>query len=90
MRVGMTLALLMLFACAALGIVVAPASVGANNAASVLDHFRHGPQLAVSHAPQRFACVQPPSSCSSNSDCTCSNCCAQLGEGGPQVCQPTC
>jgi hypothetical protein len=39
---------------------------------------------------QRFACVQPPNACSSNSDCTCSGCCAQLGEGGPQVCQPTC
>jgi hypothetical protein len=41
-------------------------------------------------AGAQFACVQPPNSCSSNSDCTCSNCCAQLGEGGPQVCQPTC
>jgi hypothetical protein len=42
------------------------------------------------YGTQRFACVQPPNACSSNSDCTCSGCCAQLGEGGPQVCQPTC
>lgn len=41
-------------------------------------------------AGPQFACVQPPNACTSNDDCTCSGCCAQLGEGGPQVCQPTC
>ena len=40
--------------------------------------------------PTILACTQPPSSCESNSDCTCSGCCATLGEGGPKVCQPSC
>jgi hypothetical protein len=35
-------------------------------------------------------CTQLPVNCSKNSDCTCSGCCGQLGEGGPTVCQPTC
>ena len=35
-------------------------------------------------------CTQLPISCSSNSDCTCSGCCGQLGEGGPKLCQPSC
>ena len=35
-----------------------------------------------------LACVQPPSSCSSNSDCTCSNCCTKFGP--VYVCQPSC
>ena len=35
-------------------------------------------------------CTQLPKPCSSNSDCECSGCCAQLGEGGPHVCQPSC
>ena len=38
----------------------------------------------------KLACVQPPIYCTQNSDCKCSGCCAQLGEGGPHVCQPTC
>jgi hypothetical protein len=90
MRVGVAVALLMLVTCAALGVTIAPASVGAKSVLALLDHLRQGPQLAISHAPTRLACVQPPNACTSNSDCTCSNCCAQLGEGGPQVCQPTC
>jgi hypothetical protein len=35
-------------------------------------------------------CTQLPISCTQNSDCTCSGCCGQLGEGGPKLCQPTC
>ena len=35
-----------------------------------------------------LACTQPPSSCSSNSDCTCSNCCTKFGP--VYVCQPSC
>jgi len=35
-------------------------------------------------------CTQLPIRCTRNSDCTCSGCCAQLGEGGPTVCQPNC
>jgi hypothetical protein len=35
-------------------------------------------------------CAQPPHSCESNADCECSHCCAQLGEGGPHLCQPSC
>ncbi len=38
----------------------------------------------------KFVCVQLPTACSSNSDCTCSGCCGQLGEGGPKLCQPNC
>ena len=49
----------------------------------------HTMQMTVPPKNQRFACVQPPSSCSSNNDCTCSGCCATLGEGGRQLCQPT-
>jgi hypothetical protein len=33
-------------------------------------------------------CVQPPSPCSQNSDCSCSSCCGDLS--GIHVCQPTC
>jgi len=35
-----------------------------------------------------LACTQLPISCSSNSDCTCSNCCGDLA--GVGVCQPNC
>ncbi len=35
-----------------------------------------------------LACVQPPSRCSSNSDCSCSNCCTKFG--AVYVCQPSC
>jgi hypothetical protein len=35
-----------------------------------------------------LACVQPPKSCSANSDCTCSQCCGDLA--GIHVCQPSC
>ena len=44
--------------------------------------------LSGRHGTQRFACVQPPSACESNSDCTCSSCCGDLA--GVHVCQPTC
>ncbi len=33
----------------------------------------------------RLACVQVPSACSSNSDCSCSRCCSSW-----RVCQPSC
>jgi hypothetical protein len=36
------------------------------------------------------ACVQLPINCNSNSDCKCSGCCGQLGDGGPRLCQPSC
>ena len=36
----------------------------------------------------RFACVQPPTACSSNSDCSCSGCCASWSGRG--ICQPSC
>lgn len=45
---------------------------------------------AYSKPAVQFACVQPPNACSSGSDCSCSGCCAQLGDGGPSVCQPSC
>lgn len=35
-------------------------------------------------------CKQLPIACSKDEDCTCSNCCGQLGEGGPTLCQPSC
>jgi hypothetical protein len=54
----------------------------------VLGELHRGSALPFSHAAKRVACVQPPSACSSNSDCTCSNCCAQFGD--QQVCQPSC
>ena len=44
----------------------------------------------VAKSPIRLACAQTPNACSSSRDCTCSGCCAQLGEGGPHVCQPSC
>lgn len=37
----------------------------------------------------RFACVQLPVKCSSNSDCTCSSCCGQWS-GSSGICQPSC
>lgn len=54
--------------------------------ASMLDNEQRAAAniLASSH------CVQLPIRCTSNSDCTCSRCCGQLGEGGPKVCQPSC
>ncbi len=50
-----------------------------------------GVAVLVSFAlPMRLvrACVQPPITCTSNSDCTCSGCCGQFGNGG--ICQPSC
>ena len=41
-----------------------------------------------SQDPIVLACTQLPTSCSSNSDCTCSNCCGDLA--GIGVCQPNC
>ncbi len=35
-----------------------------------------------------LACVQPPTACSSNSDCSCSRCCASWSGRG--ICQPSC
>ena len=35
-----------------------------------------------------LACTQLPVSCSSNSDCTCSNCCGDMA--GVHLCQPSC
>ena len=37
----------------------------------------------------RFACVQLPVKCGSNSDCTCSSCCGQWS-GSSGICQPSC
>lgn len=39
-------------------------------------------------AKAALACVQVPKSCSANSDCDCSKCCGQFGNGG--ICQPSC
>jgi hypothetical protein len=87
MRSSMIFMLLALIACVALAPMVAPVSaLGAKPA--VLYELRRGSVLPSSQALKRFACVQPPSACSSNSDCTCSNCCAQFGD--QQVCQPSC
>jgi len=81
------LALLALGSCAALGSLVVPASpLGAKP--SPLGEVYRGAALPFSHPAKHLACVQPPSACSSNSDCSCSNCCAQFGD--QQVCQPSC
>jgi hypothetical protein len=87
MRVHVMLTLLALLLCGTLGLLIAPASpVGAKP--SPLGVLHRDAALPMSHAAKRLACVQPPSACSSNSDCTCSNCCAQFGD--QQVCQPSC
>lgn len=36
----------------------------------------------------QIACTQTPTSCSQNSDCSCSGCCGSLA--GVGVCQPSC
>src|SRR4029079_10670716 len=87
MRMRVMVALLTLVVCVAVGILIAPSSpVGARPAA--LGETYHGAALPSRPANKHLACVQPPSVCSSNSDCTCSNCCAQFGD--QQVCQPSC
>lgn len=51
--------------------------------------FERSPRLATGEIVIA-QCTQLPTRCDSNSDCKCSGCCAQLGEGGPKVCQPSC
>lgn len=40
---------------------------------------------------KKLNCVQLPTACTANSDCTCSNCCGTWdGTGKSGICQPTC